>query len=95
MKNFKYLDAVVLLFAKAPIAGEVNTRLIPDIGIDAATQLQAELIHSRLENIQKQNLCKVELWCSPNSNHDFFQACRKRYGVGIAPIKKLKVSIDS
>ena len=81
MTSFKYPDAVVLIFAKAPIPGEVNTRLIPGIGVDAATQLQVELIHSRLESLKKQSLCNVELWCSPNSNHVFFQQCQKQYGV--------------
>ena len=81
MTSFKYPDAVVLVFAKAPIPGEVNTRLIPCIGVDAATQLQVELIHSRLESLKKQGLCNVELWCSPDSNHIFFQQCQKQYGV--------------
>ena len=81
--SYKYTDAVVLVFAKAPVAGEVNTRLIPDIGVEAATQLQAELIHSRLENLQEKNLCNVELWCSPDSNHAFFQQCQKRYSVSL------------
>lgn len=81
MMSFKYSDAVILVFAKAPIAGEVNTRLIPDIGIDAATQLQVELINSRLESLQNNKLCKVELWCSPDSDHAFFQKCQKKYGV--------------
>ena len=79
--TLKYSDSAVLVFAKAPIAGEVNTRLIPDIGIDAATQLQAELIHSRLNALQKNKLCHVELWCSPDSDHEFFQKCKDKYGV--------------
>ena len=84
MTDYKYSDAVVLVFAKAPIAGEVNTRLIPDIGVDAATQLQAELIHSRLQSLQKKNLCKVDLCCSPDSNHAFFQQCQKQYEVALS-----------
>ncbi len=35
---------LLIIFAKAPVAGEVNTRLIPDIGVDAATALQQELL---------------------------------------------------
>jgi len=60
--NFKYSDAAILVFAKVPIAGEVNTRLIPDIGVDAATQLQVELIDLRLKSLQKSKLCEIELW---------------------------------
>lgn len=81
MTDFKYTDTVILVFAKAPIAGNVNTRLIPDIGVAAATQLQEELIHLRLEDLSKKNLCEVELWCSPDSNHTYFHDCKKLYGV--------------
>ena len=81
MTNFKYSDAVILVFSKAPVAGSVNTRLIPDIGVEAATQLQIELMRSRLESLKKQNLCKVELWCAPDTSHILFQECEKQYGV--------------
>ena len=37
-----YPDTVILVFAKAPVAGKVNTRLIPDLGLAAATCLQDE-----------------------------------------------------
>ncbi len=83
MRNIKYKDAAVLVFAKAPIAGEVNTRLIPDVGVKAATRLQDELIHSRLLSFQDNQLTNIQLWCSPDSNHDFFQACKKRYTVDL------------
>jgi len=61
----KHPDTVLLVFAKAPIAGEVNTRLIPDLGVDMATNLQAELIHSRLKGFKQSGLCDLQLWCSP------------------------------
>ena len=80
---FKYPDAVVLVFAKAPVAGEVNTRLIPDIGIEAATELQSELVHSRLTALKQKKLCHVQLWCSPDCNHDFFQQCKNKYEVDL------------
>lgn len=81
MSEFKYPDAVVLVFAKAPVAGKVNTRLIPDIGIDAATELQSELIQSRLKNLQDKKLCATQLWCAPNLTHDFFQDCKQQYSI--------------
>ena len=82
MNSYKYPDAVVLVFAKAPVPGNVNTRLIPDIGVEAATNLQAELIHSRLKNLQQKKLCATQLWCSPDVEHEFFQDCKK-YGVDL------------
>lgn len=81
MSEYKYPDAVVLVFAKAPVAGEVNTRLIPDIGIEAATALQSELILSRLKSLDEIKLCATQLWCSPDVSHSFFLNCQKQYNI--------------
>ncbi len=83
MSNYKYPDAVVLVFAKAPVAGKVNTRLIPDIGVEAATELQAELIHSRLSSLNEESLCHVQLWCAPDAGHAFFQICKNQYDIAL------------
>ncbi len=80
---FKHPDAILLVFAKAPVAGTVNTRLIPDIGIEAATELQSELVHSRLSALKASELCEVQLWCAPDCEHDFFQHCKNRYEVAL------------
>lgn len=79
--TFTYPDAVLLVFAKAPVAGTVNTRLIPDIGVEAATELQSELVHARLAALKTAELCEVQLWCVPDCQHDFFQHCKHRYEV--------------
>jgi rSAM/selenodomain-associated transferase 1 len=79
----KYTDTVLLIFAKAPVPGDVNTRLIPHIGIDKATRLQEELIHSRLKTFTEAGMCHVQLWCSPDCNGDFFNNCREVYGVDL------------
>lgn len=76
-----YPDTVILLFAKAPVAGKVNTRLIPDIGVQAATQLQHDLIHQRLLSLTQKNICSVCLMCAPNVHHDFFLQCEKQYPI--------------
>ncbi|MDH5711455.1 MAG: TIGR04282 family arsenosugar biosynthesis glycosyltransferase [Gammaproteobacteria bacterium] len=81
MSAYKYSDAVVLIFAKAPVAGEVNTRLIPDIGIEAATELQRELVMNRLNILRQHNLCVIQLWCAPNQHHEFFQDCKNQYAI--------------
>lgn len=79
-----YLDTVVLVFAKAPIEGEVNTRLIPDIGVQAATQLQHDLLHQRLLMLTTANLCAVTLMCAPAKKHACFVACEKQYAVTLS-----------
>jgi len=76
-----YPDTVILLFAKAPVEGIVNTRLIADIGVQAATQLQRDLIVQRLLMLTQANLCAVSLMCAPDVQDDFFVQCKKQYPV--------------
>jgi len=77
----KYSDTVILVFAKAPVAGEVNTRLIPDIGESAATQLQADFIRQRLQMLSSADLCDVFLMCAHDINHEYFESCKQDYPV--------------
>lgn len=76
-----YRDCVVLVFAKAPVAGKVNTRLIADIGVQAATQLQHDFIHHRLAMLAEADLCDVRLLCAPDQQHEIFLSCEKQYPV--------------
>jgi uncharacterized protein len=78
-----YRDAVILLYAKAPVEGEVNTRLIPDIGVKRATELQQELIQDRLSMLTGDRLCDVRLMCSPDQNAEYFIQCAGQYPVAL------------
>lgn len=78
-----YQDAVVLLFAKAPVEGKVNTRLIPDIGVKAATKLQHDLIHDRLTMLTSASLCEVHLMCAPDQHSEYFLQCGQKYPVAL------------
>ncbi len=79
----KYPDTTLLIFAKAPDAGKVNTRLIPHIGVERATQLQQDLIHDRLKKLSQAGLCELQLWCSPDADHKFFKQCHELYNVSL------------
>jgi len=41
--NKKFPDARILVFCKAPVAGAVKTRLIPEFGSGPAMELHVEL----------------------------------------------------
>ncbi len=77
----KYEDTVILVFAKAPVAGSVNTRLIPDLGVQAATKLQEDFIYQRLHMLQQADLCAVTLMCAPDAHHECFVQCQQQYNV--------------
>ena len=86
----KYTDAIVLVFSKAPVAGEVNTRLTPFISHDEAADLQRELVHNRLEMLEASSLCRYQLWCAPDTQHPFFKDCADIYGIDL----KTQTGID-
>jgi uncharacterized protein len=76
-----YPASRLLVFTRAPSAGQVKTRLIPLLGAQGAADFHARLIHRCLESVTRAGLCPVELWCAPSRHAPFFQACRERYGV--------------
>jgi hypothetical protein len=80
-QNIKYPDCAILVFSKAPVVGQVNTRLVPYITAEQAASLHEELTHDRLRMCTSTGLCDVQLWCSPVTDHPFFSDCRQRYGV--------------
>jgi len=81
VQRIKYPDCAILVFSKAPVVGQVNTRLVPYITAEQAASLHEELTHDRLRMCTTADLCDVELWCSPDTRHPFFFDCRQRYGV--------------
>lgn len=76
-----YPDSRLLVFTRAPRAGQVKTRLIPQLGSQGAADFHARLIHHCLQMVTRAGMCPVELWCAPSCHDPFFQACREHYGV--------------
>lgn len=81
--EFCFPNARVLIFAKAPVAGEVKTRLIPPLSAAGAAQLHARFIRRTLSVVCDSNLCPVQLWCSPQPHHPFFVDCRQSFPVSL------------
>lgn len=79
----KTANSLLIIFAKAPVAGEVNTRLIPDIGIEAATALQHEFIMHRMQQFAGELDFDIALHCAPDTQHECFQHCAEEYGVSL------------
>ncbi len=66
--------------AKAPIAGKAKTRLIPALGAAKAARLHANLVKFTLNKHRHARVCPVQLCCSPNPRHVFFQS-QKQPGI--------------
>lgn len=71
----------LLVFAKAPIPGEVKTRLMPRLDGYACARLQRKLVEHTLQTALAAALCPVELWCAPDYAHPFFAACAAKFNI--------------
>jgi uncharacterized protein len=65
----------VAVFAKAPVAGRVKTRLAPLLGEEGAAALHTRLVHHALVTAIDSGVGEVELWCTPDEAHPFFASC--------------------
>ena len=74
-------DGVILVFARAPEAGQAKTRLIPKLGPEGAAQLHSRLVHLTLDTATAFHNVSVQLWCSPDPHRSFFSQCRATYDV--------------
>jgi uncharacterized protein len=73
--------ARIAVFAKAPVAGEVKTRLAQALGDEAAATLHGELVRHALATALDAGLGAVELWCAPDDTHPFFAQCARDFGI--------------
>jgi rSAM/selenodomain-associated transferase 1/rSAM/selenodomain-associated transferase 2 len=76
----RFPDASLMIFAKAPVAGAAKTRLAPVLGEQGAADLHARLTERILHTAVTANIAPVELWCSPDCSHPFFQAVTSAAG---------------
>jgi rSAM/selenodomain-associated transferase 1 len=77
----KYPDAIIMVFCKAPIPGQVKTRLIPYLTGEEAAQLHCELTEKTLQIATQNRLCEVSVWCSPSIEHPFFTMLDQSYAI--------------
>jgi rSAM/selenodomain-associated transferase 1 len=70
----------IAVFAKAPVAGAVKTRLIPMLGAEKAARVHAALAMHALDAAVQARPQALQLWCSPDATHPFFARCAARFG---------------
>jgi hypothetical protein len=74
----------VAVLAKAPVAGEAKTRLIPALGADGAAALAAKLTERTVATAAKAALGPIAIWATPDVRHPLFAALRGRFGATLA-----------
>lgn len=67
-----YLQMLLALMARAPLAGAAKTRLIPALGEAGAAALHRALVAHAVGQIMAEPPCPVELWCAPDTRDPEF-----------------------
>lgn len=73
-------NGLLMIFAKAPVAGYAKRRLIPALGAEKAALLQTHLIEHTLATAVATGI-PLELWCAPDASHPFFAECAAQYPI--------------
>lgn len=66
---------------RAPVEGQVKTRLIPALGETSATELHRRMIEHAVNNGIAAEFTDIELHCSPDIHHPFFQYLAAEYDI--------------
>ena len=66
----------IVVMARAPVPGETKRRLIPALGADSAAALHRAMIRRAVTMALASGVGPVELWCTPSTDHEVFDALR-------------------
>ena len=78
---YRYPAGRILVFAKAPLAGQVKTRLASEIGHKAAATLYGQLVRDTVTTSVEARLAPVILYTG--SSHPLFTALGDEHGIAI------------
>ncbi len=81
--NYRYPRALILIFSKAPVVNQVKTRLMTDLTAQQAVDVHVDLTDNTLRLVSSSHIAPIELWCSPDSGHDYFKQCVDKYDVSL------------
>ena len=73
------MRTALIVFAKAPVAGQAKTRLIPALGAPGAAALAERLLARALEAGRTAGPAHLELCVSPTADHPAFERARARH----------------
>ncbi len=77
----RYPNARIIVFCKAPEPGKVKTRLAKNIGEQAAARVHEYLARHCLAQLLSAGIAPLELYCAPDTRHDFFLWCHTELGI--------------
>ena len=72
---------IVMQFARAPVAGQVKTRLQPALSVEKALQLHEWMINRVVENCCRPKLWRYQLWVAGEVQHSLFRQLAHTFSV--------------
>ena len=76
---YRYPCARIAIFARAPLPGQVKTRLQAKLGPEGCLLLYTAMLDRLLATLGSAELAPVELWVSSNTDHEaFISHCNKK-----------------
>jgi len=79
------MSTALIVFAKAPIPGEVKTRLCPPLDPDEAASLHGTLVLDAVERAKGLPGASLYVAGAPDLAHPFFKVLEGRYGAKLLP----------
>lgn len=76
-------DTSLIVFAKAPVAGQAKTRLIPALGAEGAAALAARLLQHALAQGAAAGFGALELCATPDARHPALVAAAQAHGASL------------
>ncbi len=77
----RFPAARILIFAKAPIPGQVKTRLVPLLGADGAARLHTDMVNQTVQRVHASALAPLQLWCAPDTDVPLFDNLKQTVGL--------------
>ncbi|MBL4743553.1 MAG: TIGR04282 family arsenosugar biosynthesis glycosyltransferase [Cycloclasticus sp.] len=74
------LSKLLQIFAKAPVLGQVKTRLAVNIGEQKARDIYQALLASTVKNTHS-TAWQTQLWCAPDTSNPYLQSLGKEYAM--------------
>lgn len=78
------MNTPVVVFAKAPVPGQVKTRLVPALGADGAAALALRMLRHTLAQAAGAGLGPVELCAAPDGTHPALREAAATAGATLA-----------
>jgi uncharacterized protein len=79
----RFPDARILVMAKAPVPGQVKTRLISSLGPEGAAALHGRLLEDVVRRLTAARVAPLELWCAPDPAAEVFTRLAGLHGCSL------------